>query len=126
MADDLELLVTDRALRRLAEDYAFAADTCDPVRFLSVFTADAELSVFDSDADEPASTFRGHGQLRAIPATLARFTRTFHVIGNSRYEIDALSAHGYVYCIAHHLAADGGGATTDTVMYIRYDDEYAR
>jgi len=125
MADELELLVIDRELRRLAEDYAFAADTRDADRFLSVFAADAELSVFESDSEAPASTFRGHAELRAIPGVLARFVRTFHVIGNANYEIDMSGARGYVYCIAHHLSVDGE-TSTDTVMYIRYDDEYAR
>jgi hypothetical protein len=58
---------------------------------------------------------------------LRRYDATFHMLGQSTYDVDVEhdSATGEVYCMAHHMTrtADGG---TDFVMFIRYNDDYVR
>jgi SnoaL-like domain len=58
---------------------------------------------------------------------IKRYPKTYHVLGQSTYEIDGDVATGEVYCMAHHLTPDPGAdppAGTNYVMFIRYDDEY--
>jgi hypothetical protein len=54
-----------------------------------------------------------------------RYTRTFHFVGQSSYEIGDDEATGEVYCLAHHLTPDRNGGTS-YVMHMRYLDTYRR
>jgi hypothetical protein len=113
-------------LRALAESYAYGADRGDPDVFVSAFHPDARLTVFtNTDDEEPRSVRNGHEALRAIPALLSRYDKTFHFIGNHRYTVEGDAASGEVYCMAHHMTKDADGAT-DFVMLIRYEDSYLR
>ena len=72
---------------------------------------------------------RGRDELADVITMIARYDKTFHMLGNARYDIADDTATGEVYCIAHHLAANPSredGAPTDHVMYIRYRDDYGR
>ena len=110
------------ALRALAAAYARAVDRRDEPAFLAVFRPDEELRIFDpSGVPEPRSVIRGHDELAKILVRIARYERTFHLVGTSAYEVDGDDATGEVYCVAHHL-----GSGTDVVMYIRYQDVYRR
>jgi hypothetical protein len=112
-------------LRSLAERYAAGADSGDAELFLSAFHADATLAVY-RDGSDPVTQYNGADEMRTVPGRLgSRYTKTFHFIGNTRYDVDGDDATGEVYCIAHHLTADGPGGT-DYVMLIRYRDEYRR
>jgi hypothetical protein len=126
--DDLDLpAVTDQvALRALAERYAAGVDRRDRALFLSAFHADGVLVLLDrADPTQVAATRRGHAELGDVTELIARYDKTFHFIGNSRYEVDGDRATGEVYCVAHHLdTARHGG--TDYVMMIRYLDTYTR
>lgn len=113
-------------LRALAENYAYGADRGDRDTFLSAFHPDARLVVFiNTDDEEPRSVRDGHEALGAIPDMLRRYDKTFHFIGNHRYNVDGDAATGEVYCMAHHMTKDVHGAT-DFVMLIRYEDNYRR
>jgi hypothetical protein len=68
---------------------------------------------------------RGQDQIGRVTDVIARYPKTYHVLGQSTYEIDGERAVGEVYCIAHHLTPDRHGGT-NYVMYIRYDDCYRR
>lgn len=125
------------ALRELAERYATGVDRRDAALFLSAFDADGSLLVFDpSESPTPNRTRRGRHELADVIGLIARYDRTFHLIGNSRYDVTGDTATGEVYCVAHHVApanesgpGPGPGSAapgTDRVMYIRYHDEYAR
>jgi hypothetical protein len=119
------------ALRELAERYAAGVDRRDTELFLSAFDPEqGRLFVFDpSESPEPRGTRRGRDELADVITAIARYDRTFHMLGNARYDIADDTATGEVYCIAHHLAASPsheGGAPTDHVMYIRYRDDYGR
>lgn len=104
------------ALRRLAEVYAAAADRRD---------ADAFWGVFDPDQGR----LRGRREVtdlagaQGIMDYLSRYARSFHFIGNTRYDTDGEHARGEVYCVAHHLS-EGANGGEDYVMYIRYQDSY--
>ena len=113
-------------LRGLAATYARAVDRRDGSLLASVFAVDAVLEVYDpATAAEPTGVRRGHPELAAIADAIARFDRTFHLVGQSHYEVDGDVATGEVYCAAHHLSRSAEG-DTDMVMFIRYDDRYAR
>ena len=66
-------------------------------------------------------------RLARIPEVIQRYPKTFHMLGQSTYDIGDTEATGEVYCIAHHLTLDepaGPGTGTDYVMFIRYEDTY--
>jgi hypothetical protein len=118
------------ALRDLAERYAAGVDRRDTELFLSAFDPErGSLLVFEpSEAPEPRGTRRGTGELAAVIRQISRYDRTFHHVGNSRYDVTGDRASGEVYCIAHHVTAgtDADEGRTDHVMYIRYRDAYER
>ena len=68
---------------------------------------------------------RATRNLREIPHLIARYTKTFHFVGNHRIERAGDIATGEVYCTAHHLAVEPEGVR-DHVMFIRYQDVYRR
>ncbi|MET0894780.1 MAG: nuclear transport factor 2 family protein [Acidimicrobiia bacterium] len=139
-ADDLHDLSSRLALRALADDYASGCDRRDAALFVSAFHEDAVLVVHAAgDPDTTVATLRGHERLARVPGMLERYEKTFHFIGNTRYEIDALRATGEVYCLAHHLSRQGdesatndhpdgsdGSDRSDLVMFVRYLDTYRR
>lgn len=111
-------------LRLLAERYARGVDRREVETILSAFSPDATLSVHrSSDTDAPDTEMQGHGEISRIATAIGRYTKTFHLLGQSLYEVGDGRATGEVYCVAHHLTADRHGGT-DQVMYIRYDDQY--
>jgi hypothetical protein len=80
------------------------------------------IEIFDpSDADEPRVV--PSERISRIPESIQRYAKTFHVLGQSTYDIGDGEATGEVYCIAHHLTPDQHGGT-NYVMYIRYQDVY--
>ncbi|TMK54511.1 MAG: nuclear transport factor 2 family protein [Actinobacteria bacterium] len=112
------------ALRAIAERYASGVDQRDPKLFTSAFRPDARLRVFDpSDAETPARERQGHEELARIPDVVAAYDRTFHFLGNSRYDVVGDTATGEVYCMAHHLMRSDN---SNRIMYIRYRDDYRR
>lgn len=117
--------VTEEQLRHLAMAYARAADRGDVDLFLSAFHPDAVLNVYSpADQDNPDRVRRGHDELSKIPGMLRRYVRTFHMLGQTRYEIGDDRATGEVYCSAHHLTVADDGTANDHVMLIRYQDVY--
>jgi hypothetical protein len=107
---------TDAQLRDLAVRYATAADSRDPDAFTRIFFPDATVTVVMGEKSQAIS---GHEELRAIPERLKWYERTFHQLGQSSYRMGRGDATGQVYCTANHLRAE-----VNTVMYIRYEDEY--
>lgn len=125
-AGALDELLTRAALRGVAERYAQGVDRRDRDTFLSAFHPDATLRVRGASGTEDSSSeMRGHEKIGRVTDVIARYPKTYHVLGQSTYEIDGESAAGEVYCIAHHLTPDRHGGT-NYVMYIRYDDRYRR
>ena len=122
----LEGIVTRAALRNLAERYAQGVDRRDRDTFLSAFHPDATLSVHHPSENEAGvNVMRGHEQIGRVPEFIQVYPNTYHVLGQSTYEIDGAAATGETYCVAHHLTPDRHGGT-NYVMYIRYADTYRR
>lgn len=123
---ELEELVAKAALRNLAERYAQGVDRRDRDAFLSAFHPDATLAVHHpSEKEEGINVMRGHEQIGRVPEFIKVYPKTYHVLGQSTYEIDGDTATGETYCVAHHLTPDRHGGT-NYVMYIRYADTYRR
>jgi ketosteroid isomerase-like protein len=124
MTDFAAELADRAALRDLAERYASGVDLRDPDLYVSAFLPDATLFVHDTRG-EVTGTRVGHEELAKIPSLIKQYDKTFHFLGQSRYEINGDEASGEVYCIAHHLTPDRHGGT-NFVMYMRYQDTYRR
>src|SRR4051794_21277690 len=108
---------TRSELRSLAERYALGVDRRDDVDgFVALFLPDAVISIHDpSESTEPRQ-IKGAARLARIPESIKRYAKTFHMLGQSVYDIGEREATGEVYCIAHHLTADQHGGT-DYVMF---------
>lgn len=112
---------TDSALRSVAARYASGVDRRDRELFLSAFTEDA-LLIAPGRNDTPLE-LRGHGEIGTVIELISRYPRTFHFVGQARYEFGAAETAGEVYCIAHHISPEGD---RDLVMFVRYHDSYRR
>jgi SnoaL-like domain len=115
------------ALRSLAARYAAGVDRRQRDLFLSAFRADATLAVHRPQAgpDDEPRLMRGHAEIGRVVELIARYPATFHMLGQSRYEVTGDRARGEVYCVASHYVRSDQGDTS-YVMYIRYEDEYRR
>jgi hypothetical protein len=116
---------TSAALRSLARDYASGVDRRDRELLLSAFHADATLTVarYDDPTSSPR-TMTGHDEIGRIVERIARYSHTFHFLGQHDYRITDEGAAGEVSCVAHHRWTDDADRDHDHVMYIRYTDEY--
>ena len=119
-AVEIARLVDERALRRLVESWAQAADRLDADLFASIVTTDVVL-------ENGAFRMEGRDQMRGIPAMLtARFLGTIHYVMNHVVTIKGEHASGETYSLAYHRydAPDGTPMTLDWA--IRYQDRYRR
>ena len=69
------------------------------------------------------TTYRGAEQLASVPRGLARYHRTFHLLGQAELRAEGSTGEGVVHCIAHHLEREQDG-WWDRVLLIRYSDRY--
>lgn len=120
--------VADRlALRDLAESYAAAVDARDAGLLVSLFTEDAVVRVHRGDRPGPTAVFDGAAALpRLTEALAARYTATFHIVGNHRARITGDTAAAETYCTAHHLHRGPDGTPYDLRMLVRYQDTCTR
>jgi uncharacterized protein (TIGR02246 family) len=119
-AEEIARVLDERALRRLVELYAQAADRRDPELFVRIMTADVVI-------EGEGFKLEGREQIRGIPAMIeARFIGTNHFVMNHVVTIDGAQASGETYCLAYHRydAPDGTPMTLDWA--IRYQDRYRR
>ncbi|WP_328473224.1 nuclear transport factor 2 family protein [Actinoplanes sp. NBC_00393] len=103
-------------LQELAARYAAGVDRRDRELLLSTMHPQARVHI-------PARRIElvGHEQIPRLLELLARFEKTFHLVGNACYEVDGDTASGEVYCQAHHLRSG-----LDFTTINRYQDVYAR
>jgi hypothetical protein len=107
--------------------YAAGVDRRDGEIFRSAFWDDAVLTV-PSLVDPSASptVLRGHDEIGVVVERIARFGRTFHVLGQVFVEqCDDQEALAEVYCVAHHWSRAGAEAD-HMVLFVRYEDRYRR
>jgi hypothetical protein len=114
------------AQRALVDRYAQTVDDRDADAFAGLFTAEGSLAVYETADGEPVVEYVGHDALRSVQDLLRNFSTTFHLMANHTCEVAGDEATGEVYCMAHHIIQEAGGAETDLVMYIRYRDAYVR
>jgi ketosteroid isomerase-like protein len=113
--------VIHEALRAVAARYAAAVDRRDCGLLRSAFTDDAVLLVPTSAGKRGEIELRGHDEIVTIIELLSRYPRTFHFLGQARFDVSVAATSGELYCIAHHITQ---GGDRDLVMYIRYQDVY--
>lgn len=102
----------------LAATYAHAVDRRDFDLLHHVFVVDARL-------DTGKGVREGIDQIVDAMQRLLRYEATFHLLGQQRLVGGPDTATGETYCDAHHLTLDGD-ARADTIMKIRYADEFVR
>ena len=116
----LERAVDRLELRELVERYAVGADTRDRTTFGEVFTEDGVLAVAGG------ASFVGRASIVSTLDHLeSHYPRSMHFVGNHQVQVQGDDATGLVYCLAHHVYAQGGHER-DTLMVIRYEDTYQR
>lgn len=111
-----------RALERLTEDYAHAADRREPASAASLFTEDGLLAIFRDGAEgQPTVEHRGRPAIAAAIATLSRYDATTHFLGQRTFEVNGQQALGETYCLAYHVRTKAG-LLVNEMLAIRYLD----
>jgi hypothetical protein len=114
------------AIRELVDAYARCADNRDAQGQLDLFTTDTRFTVYmDSKAAEPTQELVGREALRPVFDNLNTYDVTTHFNGQSTIILDADSATGESYCLAHHLWVKDEQRTL-MIASIRYHDRFAK
>ena len=121
---DISSAIADPGLATLSFRYASALDQRDLPALLGVFHPDATLRAQPPGRGPMVLT--GHQQLAKLIQAVAYWPRTFHLVGQGLFRVDDGRAVGEVYCVAHHFNSDVPDQQDDDVMYIRYQDVYAK
>ncbi|WP_419919183.1 nuclear transport factor 2 family protein [Candidatus Poriferisocius sp.] len=120
--------MSDReALADLVAEYARCVDRGDPEGVAACFAPDGVLRIVNlARGGELIGERKGREQItRAI--SRMPYHPTFHFLGQQQVEVNGDTATGETYCIAHHLTVpDDASAAHDYIMYIRYQDHFAR
>ena len=114
------------ALHQVAARYAAGVDRRDLGVFLSAFEPEGSLWIPSRGPGVEPVVLRGHGELAQVIERIGRYDRTFHLLGQTALGSAAGDiARAETYCVAHHWLATGD-LVEDTVLHIRYEDEYRR
>lgn len=115
------------SLGMLCLGYAAGVDSRHLTQFLSVFTPDAEVCVFEppGTGDRPDRTMRGDSEIGLIVERISYYSRTSHLIASCAFELDGDLAAGRVDCEAHHFLPSPQD-DVDRMMHVRYEDVYRR
>ena len=120
MDDDVKAMLDERALTRLAFDYATAVDRLDEPLLRRVFTVDAVL-------EGPGWRFEGMEQICSIPLMMQEmFVSSWHATHQVTINLGGDQATGEVYCAGRHLQKGGYAENQVVTMIIRYQDRYSR
>jgi len=114
-------LAADRAeIYAVLVRYCRGVDRRDPAMIRSTYHPDA----FDDHG-----TYQGdlEGFVTFVEKEVwSRFRTTMHKLGQALIEVDGDSAASETWAICHHVAAENGRDTADSVMGIRYLDRFER
>ena len=115
------------SIRELIDEYARCADRRDLEGQKALFTEDTRFVVYlDGEGSEPSDALTGRAQLTPVFAGLRQYEVTMHFNGQSTIQLlDARSATGETYCVAHHVTAEEGERTL-MVAYLRYRDAFSK
>jgi hypothetical protein len=124
--DPARLLAEQRALERLTEQYAHAADRREPASAASLFTEDGLLTLFmDGPDGQPTAAHSGRPAIAAAIAGLSRYDATTHFLGQRSFEVNGRRALGETYCLAYHVRRKPGFLVNE-MLSIRYLDTCIR
>lgn len=110
---------------QLSARYALALDGGDDDAWRALFTPDFVMR--GTSAGD-----RSLSDIASLPSVqLARYRKTFHLVGTQRVICEGSEGHGTVYCSAHHYAEVthvGGRMPLDIayVLDIVYEDRYRK
>jgi hypothetical protein len=114
------------AIRELIDAYAHCADRRDAEGQKSLFTVDANFTVYmEGQGSEPTQVLDGREALTPVFDDLNRYEATMHFNGQSTVTLDHEWGSGESYCIAHHLYTEDGVRKL-MVAYLRYDDKFIK
>ena len=122
---DLETVAT---LKELGMRYARLVDRREFDQLGSVMSANASIAGFAGDpaTQPPLYRMEGLATIQQGFQLLLRYQRTFHFVGQQLLlSVTPDSASGETYCIASHFHHKQGKDHC-FVMYIRYQDRFAR
>jgi ketosteroid isomerase-like protein len=121
MANDVELLMAERAITRVVCSYSRGIDRRD---------LEAVRDCYWPDATDDHGSYRGgiDGFITFVDGALARFERTNHFLGNIMIDVDLDTgrARAETYCVAYHRYCDPDGRPTDMTAGLRYVDRFDR
>lgn len=119
---------TVAALNELGIRYARHVDRREFEQLCSVLAVDASIAGYTGDpaTQQPLYRMEGLATIRQGFQLLHRYQRTFHFVGQQLLlSVTPDSATGETYCIASHFHHKQGKDHC-FVMYIRYQDRFAR
>lgn len=121
---DISATPVQQHLATLSYRYAAALDRRDLQALLGVFHPLAVLRAQPPGRNPMLMT--GHTELAKLIKAVEYWPRTFHLVGQSLFEVTDDRATGEVYCVANHFSTPDPVSGTNDVMYIRYEDTYRR
>jgi hypothetical protein len=115
------------AIRELVEAYAHCADRRDAKGQMALFTTDTHFVVYmDAKDPKPSQDLHSREALAPVFADLNRYDATTHFVGQSTiFTLNGDRATGEVYCLAHHVTADGGNRRL-MIASLRYLDTFVK
>jgi ketosteroid isomerase-like protein len=120
-SQDLELLMAERAIKRVILAYSRAVDRYD---------FDALSDCYWPEGTDDHGSFKGSAAdfVEWNKGALARFDKTNHFLGNILVEVDmeAGRAKAETYAVAYHRFTDTDGQLTDMIAGLRYVDIFER
>ncbi|MDA8267099.1 MAG: nuclear transport factor 2 family protein [Actinomycetota bacterium] len=118
---DVELLMAERAIRRVLHAYSRGVDRLD---------LEAVRACYWPEGTDDHGDYRGgvDGFIDFLRDVLARHDATNHFLGNTLIDvdIDAGVARSETYAIAHHRHTRRDGQPADMVAGLRYVDRFER
>ena len=118
---DLDLLMAERAIKRVILAYSRAVDRYD---------FDALSDCYWPEATDDHGSFKGSAAdfVEWNKEALARFDMTNHFLGNMLVDVDmdAGRARAETYAVAYHRYTDAEGQLTDMIAGLRYVDVFER
>jgi ketosteroid isomerase-like protein len=120
MDHEIRALLDERAINRLAQDYAEGVDRLDEALLRGVFTEDAVM-------EGPGWRFDGIEQICSIlPMMKEMFVSSWHALSQLTIRLDGDTATGENYCAGRHLQKGGYAENQVVTIIIRYHDRYVR
>ena len=115
------------AIRELIEAYAHCADRRDAKGQMALFTAETHFVVYMNTKDpKPSQELHSREALAPVFAELNKYDTTTHFVGQSTiFTLTDNRATGEAYCLAHHVAADGGKRRL-MIASLRYLDTFVK